>query len=36
MEEPVLEMQSEINLAIQMVARWTVNGDGGQAGGHAQ
>ena len=36
MEEPVLEMQSEINLAIQMVAQWTASGDGGQVGGHAQ
>ena len=32
----VLEMQSEINPAMQMVARWTVSGDGGQDGGHAQ
>ena len=36
MEEPVLEMQSEINLAIQMVAQWTVNGDSGLDGDHAQ
>ena len=36
MEEPVLEMQSEINLAIQMVARWTVSGDSGRDGDHAQ
>ena len=36
MEDPVLEMQSEINLAIQMVARWIANGDNGQHGHHAQ
>ena len=28
----VLEKLSEINLAIQMVAQWTVNGDSGHLG----
>ena len=32
----VLEKLSEINLAIQMVAQWTVNGDSGRDGDHAQ
>ena len=36
MEDPVLEMQSEINLAIQMVARWIANGGNGQHGTRAQ
>ena len=36
MEDPVLEMQSEINLAIQMVARWIANGGNGHHGSHVQ
>ena len=36
MEEPVLEMQSEINPAIQMVAPWIANGGNGQHGNRAQ
>ena len=32
----VLEKLLEINLAVQMVAQWTVNGDSGQDGDHAQ
>ena len=36
MGDPVLEMQSEINLAIQMVAPWIANGGNGQHGNHAQ
>ena len=32
----VLEKLSEINLAIQMAAQWTVNGDSGRDGDHAR
>ena len=36
MEDPVLEMQLEINPATQTVAQWIANGGNGQHGNRAQ